>query len=179
MAITVRIARDVLAGHGFDPNLVCLAAGAGRRRLAADLAVRPEIGIVDFTGSSAFGDWLEAHARQAQVYTEKAGVNGVIVDSTDDYRGMLANLAFSLVLYSGQMCTTPQNLFVSRDGIDTDAGHVSVDQLGADLGKGGGRPARRGRQGRRTARRRGQRRRARAGSTRHPGSGGSSSPRAP
>ncbi|HYJ76326.1 MAG TPA: phenylacetic acid degradation protein PaaN, partial [Kineosporiaceae bacterium] len=135
MAITVRIARDVLAGHGFDPNLVCLAAEPVGGRLAAELAVRPEIGIVDFTGSTAFGDWLEAHARQAQVYTEKAGVNGVIVDSTDDYRGMLANLAFSLVLYSGQMCTTPQNLFVPRDGIDTDAGHVSVDQLGADLGK--------------------------------------------
>jgi phenylacetic acid degradation protein paaN len=139
LAITVRIVREVLADHGYDPDLVCLAAEPGPDhgggRLAADLAVRPEIGIVDFTGSTAFGDWLEEHARQAQVYTEKAGVNAVVVDSTDDYRGMLANLAFSLVLYSGQMCTAPQNLLVPRDGIATDEGSKSVEDLGKDLGK--------------------------------------------
>src|SRR4051812_47529603 len=135
LAITVRIVREVLAEHGFNPDLVCLAAEAVGGRLAAELAVRPEVGIVDYTGSTAFGDWLEANARQAQVYTEKAGVNAVVLDSTGDYRGMLANLAFSLVLYSGQMCTTPQNLLVPRDGIATDAGQVSVEQLGKDLGK--------------------------------------------
>jgi phenylacetic acid degradation protein paaN len=134
LAITVRIAREVLSDHGFDPNLVCLVAEPAGGRLAAELAVRPEVGIVDYTGSSSFGDWLEEHARQAQVYTEKAGVNAVVVDSTADYRGMLSNLAFSLVLYSGQMCTTPQNLLVPREGIDTEAGHVSVEQLGKDLG---------------------------------------------
>jgi phenylacetic acid degradation protein paaN len=98
------------------------------------LATRPEVGIVDFTGSTGYGDWLEEHARQAQVYTEKAGVNGVVLDSTDDYAGLLGNLAFSLSLYSGQMCTTPQDLFVPRAGIDTDAGHKSVEELAADLG---------------------------------------------
>jgi phenylacetic acid degradation protein paaN len=134
LAITVRIVREVLAEHGFDENLVCLAAEPAGGRLAAELAVRPEIGIVDYTGSSSFGDWLEENARQAQVYTEKAGLNAIVVDSTDDYRGMLSNLAFSLVLYSGQMCTTPQNLLVPRDGFGTDAGHVSVEQFGTDLG---------------------------------------------
>jgi phenylacetic acid degradation protein paaN len=134
LAITVRIAREVLAEHGFPPDLVVLAAEGPDRRLAAELALRPEVGIVDYTGSSAFGDWLETHARQAQVYTEKAGVNAVILDSTSDYRGMLSNLAFSLALYSGQMCTTPQNLLVPRDGIATDQGHRSVEELGADLG---------------------------------------------
>jgi phenylacetic acid degradation protein paaN len=139
LAITVRIIREVLTEHGFDPNLVCLAAeprpDQGGGRLAAELAVRPEIGIIDFTGSTAFGDWLEEHARQAQVYTEKAGVNAVVIDSTGDYRGMLANLAFSLALYSGQMCTTPQNLLVPREGIPTNEGHKSVEELGKDLGK--------------------------------------------
>ncbi|MGV9882680.1 phenylacetic acid degradation protein PaaN [Streptomyces sp. NPDC003006] len=133
LALTVRIAREVLAEAGFDPNLVCLAVERPGEGIAKTLAVRPEIKIIDYTGSSSFGDWLETNARQAQVYTEKAGVNTVVVDSTDDYKGMLANLAFSLSLYSGQMCTTPQNLLIPRDGIRTDAGAKSYDEVVADL----------------------------------------------
>ncbi|WP_406862057.1 phenylacetic acid degradation protein PaaN [Streptomyces sp. HUAS MG47] len=133
LALTVRVAREVLAEAGFDPNLVALAVERPGEGIAKTLAVRPEIKIIDYTGSTAFGDWLEENARQAQVYTEKAGVNTVVVDSTDDYKGMLSNLAFSLSLYSGQMCTTPQNLLIPRDGITTDAGPKSYDEVTADL----------------------------------------------
>ncbi|MEU7557451.1 phenylacetic acid degradation protein PaaN [Streptomyces eurythermus] len=135
LALTVRIARDVLAEAGFDPNLVALAAERPGEGIAKTLALRPEIRIIDYTGSTAFGDWLETNAHQAQVYTEKAGVNTVIVHSTDDYQGMLSNLAFSLSLYSGQMCTTPQNLLIPRDGIATDQGHKSFDEVTADLAR--------------------------------------------
>ncbi|MFF8610638.1 phenylacetic acid degradation protein PaaN [Streptomyces sp. NPDC015346] len=133
LALTVRVAREVLAEAGFDPNLVALAVERPGEGIAKTLAVRPEIRIIDYTGSTEFGDWLETHARQAQVYTEKAGVNTVVVDSTDDYKGMLSNLAFSLSLYSGQMCTTPQNLLIPRDGITTDAGPKSYDEVVTDL----------------------------------------------
>ncbi|WP_405571218.1 phenylacetic acid degradation protein PaaN [Streptomyces sp. NBC_01167] len=133
LALTVRVAREVLAEAGFDPNLVALAVERPGEGIAKTLAVRPEIKIIDYTGSTAFGDWLEANARQAQVYTEKAGVNTVVVDSTDNYKGMLSNLAFSLSLYSGQMCTTPQNFLIPRDGITTDAGHKSYDEVVGDL----------------------------------------------
>ncbi|WAL96673.1 phenylacetic acid degradation protein PaaN [Streptomyces sp. Je 1-369] len=133
LALTVRIAREVLADAGFDANLVCLAVERPDEGIAKTLAVRPEITLIDYTGSTAFGDWLEANARQAQVYTEKAGVNTVVVESTDNYKGMLANLAFSLSLYSGQMCTTPQNLLIPRDGIRTDAGAKSYDDVVTDL----------------------------------------------
>ncbi|MGI5481775.1 phenylacetic acid degradation protein PaaN [Streptomyces lavendofoliae] len=133
LALTVRVAREVLAEAGFDPNLVALAVERPGEGIAKELAVRPEIRIIDYTGSTSFGDWLEANARQAQVYTEKAGVNTVVVDSTGDYKGMLSNLAFSLSLYSGQMCTTPQNLLIPRDGITTDAGPKSYDEVVADL----------------------------------------------
>ena len=148
LALTVQVAREVLAEAGFDPNLVALAAerpqalGSARaggtpiaEGIAKTLALRPEIRIIDYTGSTEFGDWLEANARQAQVYTEKAGVNTVIVHSTSDYKGMLSNLAFSLSLYSGQMCTTPQNLLVPREGISTDQGPKSYDEVVADLAK--------------------------------------------
>jgi phenylacetic acid degradation protein paaN len=134
MAITVQIAREVLAESGQDPNVVTLAVEEPGDGIAVALATHPDVRIVDFTGSSEFGNWLEANARQAVVYTEKSGLNTVIVDSTDDYRGMLRNLAFSLSLYSGQMCTTPQNLLVPEGGIETDAGHRSVDEFAADLG---------------------------------------------
>lgn len=133
LAITVRIAREVLAEAGFSPDLVILAAEGPDERTAAELATHPDVRIVDFTGSTAFGDWLETHARQAQVYTEKAGLNTVVIDSTDDYRGLLGNLAFSLALYSGQMCTTPQNLLVPRDGFTTDDGVKTADGFAADL----------------------------------------------
>lgn len=133
LALTVRVAREVLSEAGFDPNLVALAVERPSEGIAKTLAVRPEIKIIDYTGSTAFGDWLEANARQAQVYTEKAGVNTVVVDSTDNYKGMLSNLAFSLSLYSGQMCTTPQNFLIPRDGISTDAGPKSYDDVVTDL----------------------------------------------
>ncbi|MFE9766868.1 phenylacetic acid degradation protein PaaN [Streptomyces sp. NPDC005808] len=135
LALTVQVAREVLAETGFDPNLVALAAERPGEGIAKTLALRPEIRIIDYTGSTAFGDWLETNARQAQVYTEKAGVNTVIVESTDNYKGMLSNLAFSLSLYSGQMCTTPQNLLIPRAGITTDEGPKSFDEVAADLAK--------------------------------------------
>ena len=133
LAITVPVAREVLAEAGFDPNLVQLAAEAPGERLATTLALRPEVRIIDFTGSTEFGDWLEDNARQASVYTEKAGVNTIVVDSTDDFAGMCRNLGFSLTLYSGQMCTTPQNILVPAGGIATDQGHKSFDEVAAGI----------------------------------------------
>jgi phenylacetic acid degradation protein paaN len=136
LAITVRIAREVLADAGFDPNVVTLVAHDAADNIAQTLALRPEIKIVDFTGSTANGRWLEEHARQAQVYTEKAGVNQVIVDSTSDFKGLVRNLAFSIALYTGQMCTAPQNIYVPKDGIDTAEGHLTFDQVAAGLAEG-------------------------------------------
>jgi phenylacetic acid degradation protein paaN len=133
LAITVQIARDVLTETGFSPDLVSLAAEQPGEGLAKSLAQRDEVRIIDYTGSTEFGTWLERNAPQASVFTEKAGVNTVVLDSTDDYQGMLANLAFSLSLYSGQMCTTPQNLLIPRGGITADGEPRSVDDVARDL----------------------------------------------
>ncbi|MCA8414270.1 phenylacetic acid degradation protein PaaN [Burkholderia multivorans] len=130
LAITVRIARDVLREAGFDPNVVTLlATEPNDGALVQDLALRPEIKLIDFTGSTQNGTWLERHAHQAQVYTEKAGVNQIVIDSTDDLKVAAKNIAFSLALYSGQMCTAPQNIYVPRDGIRTADGHASFDEV--------------------------------------------------
>lgn len=134
LAITVAVAQEVLAEAGFDPNLVVLAAEAEGEGIASVLATRREVRIIDFTGSTEYGEWLERNAPQAQVYTEKAGVNSVIIDSWDDLRAMCGNIAFSLALYSGQMCTTPQNLLVPRDRVDEVAGGLAtaLDRLLGD-----------------------------------------------
>jgi len=129
LAITVKIAREVLAEAGLDPNVVTLYAHEAGGQIAQDLALRPEVRIIDFTGSTANGRWLEEHARQAQVYTEKAGVNQVIIDGVADFGAVARNIAFSLSLYTGQMCTAPQNIYVPRRGIDTAQGPMTFDQV--------------------------------------------------
>ncbi|MEJ7667399.1 MAG: phenylacetic acid degradation protein PaaN [Casimicrobiaceae bacterium] len=136
LAMTVKIAREVLTEAGFDPNVVTLVAHEAGDATAQTLALRPEIKIIDFTGSTANGRWLEENARQAQVYTEKSGVNQVIVDSTADFAGLTRNIAFSLSLYTGQMCTAPQNIYVPQAGIDTAEGHLSFDQVAAGIAQG-------------------------------------------
>jgi len=128
LAITVEIIQQTLREAGFDPALVTLAVDTPERPLAKILAQRPEIALIDYTGSSGFGSWLEDHAA-ALVFTEKAGVNSVVIDSTDDQAGMLRNLAMSLSLYSGQMCTTPQNVFVPREGIMASGERVAFDDV--------------------------------------------------
>jgi phenylacetic acid degradation protein paaN len=135
LAISVETARKVLRDNGFDPALVQLAAESDGEGLAKTLALRPEVASIDYTGGPSFGGWLEREGAAAGklVYTEKSGVNSVVVDSTDDLRGVMGNLAFSLSLYSGQMCTTPQNIYVPRDGIETDEGHLSFQDFGAKL----------------------------------------------
>ncbi len=133
LAITVRIAREVLAEAGFDPNVVTLLAHDAGDDTAKTVALRPEVKIIDFTGSTANGRWLEENARQAQVYTEKAGVNQIIIDSAADIKGVARNIAFSLALYSGQMCTAPQNIYIPKEGIDTAEGVLTFDQVVAAI----------------------------------------------
>lgn len=131
-AITVEVLRAVLSEQGFDPNVVLLAADQQGQEITKDLAQHQDISIIDYTGSNAFGDWLRKHALQALIFTEEAGVNSIVIAATDDFDGMCANIAFSLSLYSGQMCTSPQDIFVPKTGIETNMGHKSF----ADVAKG-------------------------------------------
>jgi phenylacetic acid degradation protein paaN len=134
LAITVQVCQEVLAEAGFDPHLVDLAAEEPTDKLASSLALRPEVKLIDFTGGNAFGDWLEKNATQATVFTEKAGVNTVVLDSTSDFKAMCFNLAFSFALYTGQMCTAPQNVYLPAAGIETDEGTKSPAEVAADIG---------------------------------------------
>jgi phenylacetic acid degradation protein paaN len=133
LAITVKVARETLKEAGFDPNLILLAADEAGAPITQELARRPEIALIDYTGGPGFADWLEKNATHATLFAEKAGVNTVVIESTGDAKGMLQNLAFSLSLYSGQMCTTPRTIFIPSDGIETEAGHQSFDDVARGL----------------------------------------------
>jgi phenylacetic acid degradation protein paaN len=136
LAITVKIAREVLSEAGFDPNVVTLFAHDAGDDTAKSLALRPEVKLIDFTGSPANGAWLERNAVQAQVYTEKAGVNQIVIDSAADLKSVARNVAFSLSLYTGQMCTAPQNIYIPATGIDTGEGRKSFDEVAAAIAEG-------------------------------------------
>ncbi|MCV2882752.1 phenylacetic acid degradation protein PaaN [Actibacterium sp. XHP0104] len=129
LALTVRVLREVLAEAGLPRDAVLLAADRPGAEITKDLIARPEVAIIDYTGSSVFGDYIRANAGQALVFTEETGVNSITITGAPDFKGMCSNIAFSLSLYSGQMCTSPQNIYVPKDGIDTDQGHKSFDEV--------------------------------------------------
>ena len=132
-ALFVRIAREALADAGHDPDVVQLLVDTPEALVGKELVTRPEVGIVDYTGGSAFGTWLEEHAIQAEVYTEKAGVNSVIIDSAADLGAVFRNLSVSMTMYSGQMCTTPQNVFIPETGVRVGGEVVPYDEVVAGL----------------------------------------------
>ncbi|MBA2777972.1 phenylacetic acid degradation protein PaaN [Billgrantia kenyensis] len=135
VAMTARVAQEVLEEAGFDPCLVSLMPDTAEAPVTKELALDPAVKLIDFTGSNAFGEWLEQNATQAQVFTEKAGINSVIIDSVEQIKPVAQNLAFSLSLYSGQMCTTPQAIYVPREGIKTAEGQLSFDEVADTLAK--------------------------------------------
>ncbi|ACL58284.1 phenylacetic acid degradation protein PaaN [Methylobacterium nodulans] len=133
LALTVKIGREVLAGQGFDPDVLQLAPDTTEAPLAKILATHAAIDIVDFTGSSAFGSWLRTNVTDKLLFTEEAGVNTIVIASTNAFSAMCQNIAFSLSLYSGQMCTAPQTIFVPASGISTDEGHKSFEAVAASI----------------------------------------------
>ncbi|MCS6917352.1 MAG: phenylacetic acid degradation protein PaaN [Chitinophagales bacterium] len=113
IAIATAAIQRALSDNGFDAATLMLTGDRSAMPVARDLALHEQVAIIDYTGSSAFGNWLESLAGKV-VFTEKAGVNAVILDSVSNLDAVVQNLAFSLSLYSGQMCTAPQNIFIPR-----------------------------------------------------------------
>jgi phenylacetic acid degradation protein paaN len=133
LAITVAVIRTTLKEAGFDPNLVSLLVDTAAAPVTKDIALRPDVRIIDFSGSPDFGRWLEDSARQAVVFTEKRAIDCVVIEATADYAGLLKGLALTLCLNSGQFVATPRALLVAREGVHTPQGVVGSDRFGHDL----------------------------------------------
>jgi phenylacetic acid degradation protein paaN len=132
IAIVVAEIQKQLVEHNLDPNICQLAVDTFDKMITKELAEHPDVRLIDFTGNSVFGSYLEAIPGKT-VFTEKTGVNSVIIDSVDDVDKVAANLAFALTLYSGQMCTAPQNFYIPEAGINSPAGNISFDQFAQKL----------------------------------------------
>lgn len=135
IAIVIADLRAVLTEIGLDANIIQLAVDTSEKPLTLELVKHPAVRVIDYTGGPHFGAVVEKEAAShgKTTFMEKAGVNCVILDSTDNLDAALENLAFSLTLYSGQMCTAPQNIFIAKDGMTVAGTQVSVDDVAAKL----------------------------------------------
>lgn len=133
VALFVSVCKDVLKEAGFDPNLVSLVADTQQEPATMGLLDHPDTAIIDFTGSPRFGSWIEENCRSAQVYTETAGCNSVVVESTDDLQGMAKAIAHSLCQASAQMCTSVQNIHVPVGGITVNGSNVSFEEVANEI----------------------------------------------
>jgi phenylacetic acid degradation protein paaN len=115
MALVVQACRQVLADHGFDPNLVTLAVDTLAEPVAGRLVDHPAVQIIDFTGSPRYGGHLERTVTGKLLFTETAGVNTVVVESVADMDEVARAVARAASLFSAQMCTSPQVIYVRPD----------------------------------------------------------------
>lgn len=126
MAMVVSELRTCLKEAGFDANVVQMAVDTVSAPITKELAEHKDVKLIDYTGGNAFGDYIESLNKVS--FTEKAGVNSVIIDSVEDIKAVAQNIAFSASLYSGQMCTAPQNVFIAEK-VKTAEGELSYDEV--------------------------------------------------
>lgn len=129
VALAVNIMRETLTDAGCAADLVQLAVDSAADPITSILATHPAVRIVDFTGSAQYGKWVEENARQARVYTETSGLNSVVLDSFIDTASTLRAIAGAISLFSAQMCTAPQNIYVPESGVTTPEGILSAEEI--------------------------------------------------
>jgi len=128
IAIVVAEIQAALKEKGIDTNVCQLATDTSTHLLTKELAEHNLVKLIDYTGGSAFGDYVESLPGKV-TFTEKAGVNSVIIDSVADLAPVMQNLAFALSLYTGQMCTAPQNIFIPSSGIKVGEQQLSYEEV--------------------------------------------------
>lgn len=129
MALAVGVCRQVLREHGLPADTVLLAADTFASPVTKELATHQAVRIIDFTGSAEFGGWIESNATQALVFTETSGANSVILESVDEIAPVLRTIAGTACLFSAQMCTSPQNIYVPDSGVLTSEGLVTPTDI--------------------------------------------------
>src|SRR5690606_37024154 len=78
IAIVIAEVQKVLQENGLDPNICQLAVDADDRLITKELAENPAVKLIDYTGGTAFGNYVESLPGKI-TFTEKAGVNSIIL----------------------------------------------------------------------------------------------------
>lgn len=125
IAIFIEELRNALIEANINPNVVQLAIDGVNDPITKELVEHESIKLIDYTGGNLFGNYIESVGKTC--FTEKAGINSILIDSCNDFDKVAQNIAFSVSLYSGQMCTAPQNIYIPENGISTDNGILSYD----------------------------------------------------
>ena len=133
MAIALETAREALREFGYPADILTMAADTWEQSIGLELLDHPDVSIVDFTGGQRFGAYLEAEYPRLQVYTETAGCNAVLLESVHDLDAALGAVAHGLVMFSGQMCTTPQNIYLPAVGVREGDALIPFDEVVARL----------------------------------------------
>lgn len=128
IAIVIAEVQKTLQSAGLSPDICQLAVDTLASPITKALAEDSRVKIIDYTGSSTFGEYVESLPNKT-VFTEKAGVNSCLIDSVKEIGPVVQNLAFAISLYSGQMCTALQNFFIPEGGIKTQDGVMSYDEV--------------------------------------------------
>ncbi len=131
IAICIRSFQETLASLGINPHIIQIAVDSKESPITVSLAENSEITTIDYTGSSSFGNHLESliTGTNKELFTEKAGVNCALIGEVENLDAVLDNIAFSLSLYSGQMCTTTQNIYIPKHGVSTPDGIIPFDDV--------------------------------------------------
>ncbi len=140
MALVVETCREVLAQHGFDPNLLTLAVDTLADPVAGRLVDHPDVQIIDFTGSPRYGGHLERTVTGKLLFTETAGVNSVVIESVEDLDAVARAIARSSSLFSAQMCTSPQAIYIAPELFESMSVAIvrEIDAIAADPGQAAG-----------------------------------------
>lgn len=128
IAIVVAEIQKSLVAYGFNHNIVQLAPDSNSNMITKELAEHAAIKIIDYTGGTPFGNYIESLPGKI-TFTEKAGVNSMIIDSFKDIESAMQNMAFATSLYSGQMCTAPQNFFIPATGVMAGDVQMSFEEV--------------------------------------------------
>jgi phenylacetic acid degradation protein paaN len=125
MAIVVEEFRAVLAACGFDADLVSMLVDTTQDPIGKRIVKHAACAIVDFTGGASFGQWVEQNAHPAMCFTETSGCNAVVLESCSDLDSVIRSLATTLCLFSAQMCTSPQNIYMPSAGVREGSGEAA------------------------------------------------------
>jgi phenylacetic acid degradation protein paaN len=126
IAVFVEEVQNALIENNLSPNIIQLAIDSVDNPITKTLAEHPSVQLIDYTGGNKFGDYVETLGKTC--FTEKAGINSVLLDSCKNIDAVAQNIAFSVSLYSGQMCTAPQNIYISKEGVTTEDGVISFEE---------------------------------------------------